>query len=155
MPGECVRVTSVSQCVSIFFFFNFGQRRLALQTSRSREIFVPLPPGTVSTRLLSLLKCCFTSTETVGLLGTGAQDGHLDFHTATELWGTRLGHCHSRAGHLLVCFGQNLFNPAQLSPKRFPNGGATDIVFVTLFCLAVRTAIAWCRGLCAMPDDTA
>ena len=30
--------------------------------------------------LLLLLKCCFTSTETVGLylLGTGAQDGHLD-----------------------------------------------------------------------------
>ena len=27
------------------------------------------------------LNCCFTSTETVGLLGTGAQDGHLDFHT--------------------------------------------------------------------------
>ena len=26
-----------------------------------------------------------TSTETVGLLGTGAQDGHLDFHTAPEL----------------------------------------------------------------------
>ena len=33
------------------------------------------------------LKCCFTSTETVGLLGTGAQDVHLDFHTAPELWG--------------------------------------------------------------------
>ena len=32
-----------------------------------------------------LLKCCFTSTETVGLLGPGAQDGHLDFHTAPEL----------------------------------------------------------------------
>ena len=32
-----------------------------------------------------LLKCCFTSTETVGLLGTGAQDGHLHFHTAPEL----------------------------------------------------------------------
>ena len=28
----------------------------------------------------------FTSTETVGLLGTGALDGHLDFHTAPELW---------------------------------------------------------------------
>ena len=28
----------------------------------------------------------FTSTETVGLLGTGAQDGLLDFHTAPELW---------------------------------------------------------------------
>ena len=32
-----------------------------------------------------MLKSCFTSTETVGLLGTGAQDGHLDFHTAPEL----------------------------------------------------------------------
>ena len=31
------------------------------------------------------LKCCFRSTETVGLLGTGAQDVHLDFHTAPEL----------------------------------------------------------------------
>ena len=30
-------------------------------------------------------ECCFTSTETVGLLGTGAQDGHLDFHTSPEL----------------------------------------------------------------------
>ena len=28
----------------------------------------------------------FTSTETVGLLGTGALDGHLDIHTATKLW---------------------------------------------------------------------
>ena len=28
--------------------------------------------------------CRFTSTETVGLLGTGAQDGHLDFRTAPE-----------------------------------------------------------------------
>ena len=33
-----------------------------------------------------MVECCFTSTETVGLLGTGAQDGHLDFHTAPELW---------------------------------------------------------------------
>ena len=24
-------------------------------------------------------ECCFTSSETVGLLGTGAQDGHLNF----------------------------------------------------------------------------
>ena len=32
------------------------------------------------------VECCFTSTETVGLLGTGDQDGHLDFHTAPELW---------------------------------------------------------------------
>ena len=26
------------------------------------------------------------STETIGLLGTGAQDVHLDFYTAPELW---------------------------------------------------------------------
>ena len=31
------------------------------------------------------LKRCFTSTETVGLLGTVAQDGHLDLHTVPEL----------------------------------------------------------------------
>ena len=31
--------------------------------------------------------CGFTSTETEGLLGTGAQDVHLDFHTAPELRG--------------------------------------------------------------------
>ena len=35
--------------------------------------------------VLWLVECCFTSTETVGLLGTGAQDGHLDFYTAPEL----------------------------------------------------------------------
>ena len=32
-----------------------------------------------------LVECCFTSTDTVGLLGTGSQDGHLDFHTAPGL----------------------------------------------------------------------
>ena len=32
-----------------------------------------------------MVECCFTSTETVGLLGTGAQDVHLDVHTAPEL----------------------------------------------------------------------
>ena len=35
--------------------------------------------------LLIKLKCCFSSTETVGLIGTGAQDVHLDFHTAPEV----------------------------------------------------------------------
>ena len=32
----------------------------------------------------SMVECCFTSTETMDLLGTVAQDGHLDFHTALE-----------------------------------------------------------------------
>ena len=31
---------------------------------------------------LLMFKCCFTATETVGLLGTGAQDGHVDLHIA-------------------------------------------------------------------------
>ena len=39
-----------------------------------------------------------------------------------------------------------------LSLQLFPNGGATDIVFVTLFFIAVGTAIAWCGGRCAMLD---
>ena len=32
-----------------------------------------------------LVEGCFTSTETVGLLGMGAQNGHLDFHTTPEV----------------------------------------------------------------------
>ena len=32
----------------------------------------------------------------------------------------------------------------------FPNSGATDIVSVTLFCIAVGTAIAWYGSCCAM-----
>ena len=39
-----------------------------------------------------------------------------------------------------------------LSLQLFPSGGATDIVFVTLFCIAVGTATAWCGGRCAKPD---
>ena len=35
--------------------------------------------------VLGFMKCCFTSTKIVGLLGTGAQDVHLDFHTTPEL----------------------------------------------------------------------
>ena len=33
-----------------------------------------------------------------------------------------------------------------------PNGGTTDIIFVTLFCIAVGTATVWCCGRCTMPD---
>ena len=32
----------------------------------------------------------------------------------------------------------------------FPTGGATDTVFVTLFCIAAATAIAWYTSRCAM-----
>ena len=39
----------------------------------------------------TVLKCCLMSTKIVGLLGTGAQDGHLNFHTAPELWPLQYG----------------------------------------------------------------
>ena len=42
-------------------------------------------PQTTTLRDCWLVECCFTSTETVGFLGTGAQDVHLDFYTAPEL----------------------------------------------------------------------
>ena len=41
--------------------------------------------------VLGFMKCCFTSTKIVGLLGTGAQDVHLDFHTPPELLGSVQG----------------------------------------------------------------
>ena len=40
------------------------------------------------------------STETVGLLGTGAQDGHLDFHTAPELCSVDRSNARSRSSNL-------------------------------------------------------
>ena len=40
-----------------------------------------------------MAECCFTSTETVGVLGTGALDGNLQFHTAQELRTGSLGQC--------------------------------------------------------------
>ena len=69
------------------------------------------------------LKCCFTFTETVGLLGTGAQDGHLDFYTAPVLckgsvpWIykcrsmvcamlQRCGDCNPKEARLLLSFSQ-------------------------------------------------
>ena len=39
-----------------------------------------------------------------------------------------------------------------LSLQLFPNGGATDIVFVTVFCIAVGPANAWYGSCCAMPS---
>ena len=51
----------------------------------------PPPVSHSSWALTVQVQCCFTSTETVQTihLGRGAQDGHLDFHTVPELWGSR------------------------------------------------------------------
>ena len=42
--------------------------------------------GTNCDQCLSMAQCCFTSTETARLIRTESQNGHLDFHTAPELW---------------------------------------------------------------------
>ena len=44
------------------------------------------------------------------------------------------------------------FKVGLLLLQLFPNGGATDIVFVTLFSTAVGTATAWYTSCCAMPS---
>ena len=49
-----------------------------------RQLGFQLTPVHERKNTALVAECCFTSTETVGLLGTGAQDGHLDFHTAPE-----------------------------------------------------------------------
>ena len=56
--------------------------------------------------------------ETVGLLGTGAQDVHLNFHTAPELWGVKeeQNRCHCASleeGQPLVKEGQPLVKEGQ------------------------------------------
>ena len=55
--------------------------QMSQMLSFANSMFTAQPSSTHT----QLLKCCFTSTETVGSLGTGAQDVHLDFHTAPEL----------------------------------------------------------------------
>ena len=43
--------------------------------------------GTNCDQCVSMVQCCFTSTrKPQGSLGRGTQDGHLDFHTAPELF---------------------------------------------------------------------
>ena len=49
-----------------------------------------------------------------------------------------LGYLRERVGLLLL--------------QLFPSGGAMDIVFVTLFCIAVGTAVAWCCSRCTVLD---
>ena len=61
-----------------------GKTRDNFKRSTVRFIF-PADNFPPHPQLPKLAKCCFTSTETVGLLGTGPQGVHLDFHTASEL----------------------------------------------------------------------
>ena len=60
------------------------ERRAEADSNRGPSAYQSntLPLGQTDSRRQMLLKCCFTSAETVGLLGTGNQDVHLDFLTA-------------------------------------------------------------------------
>ena len=62
----------------------------------------------------------------------------------------KLAQRRSRSGRW--CWARERERVGLLLLQLFPNGGATDIVFVTLFYIAVGTAVAWCWGRCAMPD---
>ena len=63
-----------------------GRVEKGREAGRLNVDVLPRTSTSTSTQLLSsVLECCFTSTKTVGLSGTGAQDVHHDFHTAPEL----------------------------------------------------------------------
>ena len=68
----------------------WGRKIIKKETEKKREKSETISPATVEYLIYTagfLVECCFPSTETVGLLGTGAQDVHLDFHTDHELCG--------------------------------------------------------------------
>ena len=62
-----------------------------------------------------LVECCFTSTEIVGLLGTGAQDGHLDFHTVPELYDTTVQCCFTSTETIRIIRDGSPGRPPRLS----------------------------------------
>ena len=70
--GQCPQTTTFEE--------KGGPKRI-----RTEVPLLTAGPNRLIGRNVGWLKCCFTSTETVGLLGTGAHDGHLDCHTAPEL----------------------------------------------------------------------
>ena len=95
-----------------------------------------------------LVECCFTSTETVGFLGTGAQDGHLDFHTAPELW-----LCWHRRGlniawsmTSLACYNQPV--PSCFSFFFFLGGGGGGGRVVCLLVVCFVRSCCFCCSCC-------
>ena len=65
---------------------NRGDTSLGVSTDNEETTRYLHPLTAMTQALKGSVECCFTSTETVGLLGTGAQNGHLYFHTAPEIW---------------------------------------------------------------------
>jgi len=59
--------------------------KISHTTEQTNKVLPSTPLFMLCMDLLLMAECCFTSIETIGLLGMGAQDGHLDFHTAPEI----------------------------------------------------------------------
>ena len=56
-----------------------------VRTNNLSSMIKTISETAFTTYIIRLAEYCFTSTETVGLIGTGAQDGHLNFQSAPEL----------------------------------------------------------------------
>ena len=72
-------------CAAYLVLFVVGNRSLRVRKGLARAL------SQLGYCRRAKLPLSLTSAETVGLLGTGAQDGHLDFHAAPELWQLKLG----------------------------------------------------------------
>ena len=86
-----------------------------------------------------LVECCFTPTDTVGLLGTGAQDGHLDFHTPPELWGICCYALHA------VMWGLSPVTIRPLHNSIHPSSNG-DVLLLLLLLLLQRSPAEHCRS---------
>ena len=103
-----------------------GPARLVLQVlfvCRRVRSGVLVGPGSDSAR--GWLKCCFTYTENVCLLGTGTQDVHLDFHTAPELCARGFLHGPCIGPWLFVCV--DLLGARLVKPWQQCNGGLAAV----------------------------
>ena len=76
---------SLESCVWVRFPDGFPHEAWAAVSLHQPQRFRGSNPRCPNHKSGALVEWCFTSTETVGLLGTGAQDGHLDFLTAPKL----------------------------------------------------------------------
>ena len=75
------------KALRVIFCNNKIERFFQVQKDIAGQVWKPRVYRSCNCNIATMfiLFTCFTSTETVGLLGTEAQDGHLDFHTAPEL----------------------------------------------------------------------
>ena len=78
----CIKVGNDESHFNVSLFVKDTVTRQSADSNRGPSAY---QLGQTGSHGLSCFECCFTSTEIVGLLGTGAQDGHLDFHAAPEL----------------------------------------------------------------------